>query len=109
MNASQPLSSRDGSRRGPVGRVGLQVFRFDVNGTTMGNRLRWADLIQTPGEGGFVHLWEENSTIPNNPQIYDPYDVIGFVRDPEGVEHKKLLFVGDSMASFRILTYGSEE
>ncbi len=38
-----------------------------------------------------------------------PYDVIGFVRDPEGVEHKKLLFVGDSMASFRILTYGSEE
>jgi len=74
--------------------VGLQVLCFDVNATSVEDRLVEVELIQTPGEVAFLHLaeWPEAS----NPLCADPHGYI----------NEKILFVGDAFAGFRIYTYG---
>ncbi len=84
-----------------VARVGIEVYLFDVNKSNPTDRLRFIDLIQTPGEEGYLHLWEGDPPIVENenyPSIHTPRN---------GTTGKKLLFLGNSRAGLRI--YGYEE
>jgi len=74
-------------------RAGIQVLRFDFD-APLGQRLVPVELIQTPGEAGFLHLCNS------------PY---GSAVDLHHLVDDRLLFVGDVIAGLRVYTYNFEE
>jgi len=82
-----------------IQREGVQVLRFDVDGTTDETRLVPVEMISTPGETSFLYLCDVPQTLED--ADFEGTGAGSYVTD-------RLLFVGDGIAGFRIYTYGFE-